>query len=63
MNSAARKTSQHALERAVDQDTDPSTAPALTTAAYLNAIRETRATVTEAVVKDFVEDIDNIART
>ncbi len=60
---AARKTSQHALERAVDQDTDPSTAPALTTAAYLNAIRETRATVTDAVVKDFVEDIDNIART
>jgi transitional endoplasmic reticulum ATPase len=35
---------------------------ALTTRAYLQAIQGTRATVTETVVKDFLEDIERIAR-
>lgn len=59
---AARKTSQHALERAVDEDGNAPPGPALTTAAYLKAIRETRATVTEDVVNNFLEDINDLAR-
>jgi transitional endoplasmic reticulum ATPase len=59
---AARKASQQALEHAVQATGSDSEEPALTTAAYLQAIDGTRATVTEAVVKDFYEDIDRIAR-
>ncbi|WP_457967875.1 GNAT family N-acetyltransferase [Arthrobacter sp. D1-29] len=58
---AARKASQQALEQAVQAATI-SGEPALTTEAYLQAIDGTRATVTEAVAKDFFEDIDRIAR-
>ncbi|WP_211881635.1 ATP-binding protein [Pseudarthrobacter albicanus] len=60
---AARKASQQALEHAVHHSggTSPGEA-ALTTETYLQAIEGTRATVTEAVVKDFFEDIERIAR-
>ncbi|MCD4851107.1 GNAT family N-acetyltransferase [Arthrobacter sp. AK01] len=59
---AARKASQKALEFAVQSRQPATTETALTTAAYLQAIEGTRATVTEAVVKEFLEDIDRIAR-
>jgi len=64
---AARKASQQALEHAVQTTERPTAQPiqdgqALTTRAYLQAIQGTRATVTETVVKDFLEDIERIAR-
>jgi transitional endoplasmic reticulum ATPase len=59
---AARKASQQALEHAVQSGQPAATEMTLTTSAYLEAIDETRATVTEAVVKDFLEDIERIAR-
>ena len=56
---AARKASQQALEHAVQSTGQPTPENhALTTRAYLKAIEGTRATVTETVVKDFVEDIE-----
>jgi transitional endoplasmic reticulum ATPase len=59
---AARKASQEALEHAVQSGLPVTKEMTLTTGAYLQAIEETRATVTEAVVKDFLEDIERIAR-
>ncbi|MET3920140.1 hypothetical protein [Arthrobacter sp. UYEF20] len=60
---AARKASQRALELAVQAAGQPAPEdPALTTAAYLEAIEGTRATVTEPVVRELLEDIDRIAR-
>jgi transitional endoplasmic reticulum ATPase len=60
---AARKASQQALEHAVQATVHPVPEDqALTTRAYLQAIEGTRATVTETVVKDFLEDIERIAR-
>ncbi|MFF1830507.1 ATP-binding protein [Paenarthrobacter sp. NPDC058040] len=59
---AARKASQKALESAVRTGQSQTNAIPLTTAEYLQAIEGTRATVTEAVVHDFLEDIERIAR-
>jgi len=59
---AARKASQQALERAVQAPRPVPEDEALTTGDYLQAIEGTRATVTEPVVKDFLEDIERIAR-
>lgn len=60
---AARKASQRALEHAVRQEKEMANGSELTTQSYLDAIAQTRATVTESVVSDFLEDIDRIART
>lgn len=62
---AARKASQHALEHAVKRppELDEAAEPALTTKSYLEAIRHTRATVTEIMVNEFLEDIERLART
>ncbi|WP_457973657.1 ATP-binding protein [Arthrobacter sp. D1-17] len=59
---AARKASQQALERAVDALQPVPEDETLTTGDYLQAIAGTRATVTEPVVKEFLEDIERIAR-
>ena len=58
---AARKASQQALERAVQASQRVPEDEALTTGDYLQAIEGTRATVTEPVVKDFLEDIERYA--
>lgn len=59
---AARKASQHALELMVQTPASSSGQMPLSTEAYLLAIKGTRSTVTETVVKDFLEDIERIAR-
>lgn len=59
---AARKASQQALEHAVQSEQPTRGETTLTTKAYLQAIEGTRATVTETIVKDFLEDIERIAR-
>jgi GNAT superfamily N-acetyltransferase len=63
---AARKASQHALEHAVQhspgQTVSPETEPILTTQSYLQASSQTRATVTEDMANEFLEDIHQIAR-
>ncbi|PRB43019.1 AAA family ATPase [Arthrobacter sp. MYb23] len=59
---AARKTSQNAFEQAVLPCRQEQPEAELSTDAYLTAITETRATVTEATVKEFLEDIERIAR-
>lgn len=60
---AARKASQQALERAVQGDPEsPRKEQALMSSDYLTAIEGTRATVTEPIVKEFLEDIQRIAR-
>jgi transitional endoplasmic reticulum ATPase len=60
---AARKGSQHALETAVYGDGDrPGEARGPTTADYAAALAETRPTLTKAIVDDFDEDIETIAR-
>ena len=60
---AARKGSQHALETAVygEEDARPETRGP-TTADYMVALSETRPTLTQAIVDDFNEDIEKIAR-
>jgi transitional endoplasmic reticulum ATPase len=59
---AARKASQQALEKALypTPDSIPVTGPQ--TSDYLEAIRNTRATVSEDAAQAFLEDIDLIAR-
>ncbi|MGA7203669.1 MAG: ATP-binding protein, partial [Specibacter sp.] len=65
---AARSASQRALEKAV-YDVDAGVGGPLTeprgpvTEDYLETIADTRATVSEAVAADFLEDIDALART
>lgn len=69
---AARSASQHALEKAVYDDGGQATgrAPATrtadrkgpTTQDYLDAIGETRTTVSHEVHQDFLEDIDTLGR-
>lgn len=65
---AARSASQRALEKAV-YDVDAGVGESLTdrrgpvTEDYLETIADTRATVSEAVAADFLEDIDALART
>ena len=60
---AARKGSQRALETAVYGEHDPPPdARGPTTADYAAALSETRPTLTRAIVDDFDEDIETIAR-
>lgn len=59
---AARKASQEALARALRNGESASPAADLTTADYLAALGETRATVSEETVTEFLEDITSIAR-
>src|SRR5919112_84938 len=60
---AARKGSQRALEMAVYGDVDEQPQDGgPTTADYLGALSETRPTLTQAIVDDFSEDIEKIAR-
>ena len=60
---AARKGSQRALETVVygELDQQPQVGGP-TTDDYLAALSETRPTLTKAIVNDFTEDIDTIAR-
>lgn len=66
---AARSASQRALEKAMfDDGATPSSADGAAvrgpvTADYLETIAETRATVSDAVAADFLEDIGALART
>jgi SpoVK/Ycf46/Vps4 family AAA+-type ATPase len=57
---AARKASQAALENAVDQHVDEPSG--LVTEHYVTAISETRATVSEQVAREFMEDIRTVGR-
>ncbi len=57
---AARRASQSALEKAVDDAVAGEAGP--TTADYLEAIGATRATVAPEVVAEFEEDIESVAR-
>jgi SpoVK/Ycf46/Vps4 family AAA+-type ATPase len=60
---AARKGSQRALETAVyGEDAAESQSRGPTTADYEAALAETRPTLTKAIVDDFSEDIETIAR-
>src|SRR4051812_26428491 len=60
---AARKGSQRALETAVyGEEAPPSASRGPTTADYEAALSETRPTLTKAIVDDFTEDIEMIAR-
>ena len=59
---AARKASQEALARALRTDIDPPAGKELKTADYLEALTETRATVSADTVAEFLEDITAIAR-
>ncbi|WP_291382300.1 GNAT family N-acetyltransferase [Demequina sp.] len=61
---AARRASQAALEAAMDRGTPAEGAApgGPTTSDYLEAIGSTRATVSPAVVAEFLEDIESIAR-
>lgn len=58
---AARSASQRALEKAVYDGDAQRRGPV--TADYLETIADTRATVSDAVARDFLEDIDALART
>jgi transitional endoplasmic reticulum ATPase len=58
---AARSASQRALEKAVYDGGAPAGGPV--TADYLETIADTRATVSDAVAQDFLEDIEALART
>lgn len=60
---AARRASQEALVRALESDAAGGEgSPALTTADYLAALRVTRATVSDETAREFVADIETIAR-
>ena len=58
---AARKGSQRALEAAVYGGDDAGTRRP-TTEDYQAAVAETRATLTDAIVAEFAEDIQTLAR-
>ncbi|MHA7268950.1 ATP-binding protein [Arthrobacter sp. HLT1-20] len=60
---AARSASQRALEKAVFDDVAPAERRGPVTSDYLDTIAETKATVSEAVAADFLEDIAALART
>lgn len=60
---AARSASQRALEKAMFDDVPPAARRGPVTADYLETIAETKATVSEDVAADFLEDIDALART
>lgn len=58
---AARRAAQTALERALESGA-PDAAAGPSTADYLHALGDTRATVPASVVAEFLEDIDQLAR-
>ena len=63
---AARKASQRAMECAVSDAANGAKDPvegSLTTDSYLQAVSQTKATVTESTVSEFREDIARLART
>lgn len=60
---AARSASQRALEKAMFDDDGPTDRRGPVTADYLETIAETKATVSDAVAADFIEDIAALART
>ncbi|MDO5753550.1 ATP-binding protein [Arthrobacter sp.] len=60
---AARSASQRALEKAVYDDDQLTTRSGPETADYLETVAETRATVSDAVAAEFLEDIAALART
>lgn len=60
---AARSASQRALEKAVFDDVSPAGRRGPVTADYLDTIAETKATVSDAVAADFLEDIAVLSRT
>lgn len=60
---AARSASQRALEKAVFDDVSPAGRRGPVTADYLDTIAETKATVSDAVAADFLEDIAALSRT
>ncbi|POH56994.1 ATP-binding protein [Arthrobacter glacialis] len=60
---AARSASQRALEKAVFDGVAPAERRGPVTADYLDTIAETKATVSDAVAADFLEDIAALART
>ena len=60
---AARSASQRALEKAVYDDGPVTTRSGPETADYLETVAETRATVSDAVAAEFLEDIEALART
>lgn len=60
---AARSASQRALEKAVVDGGSPATRRGPVTADYLETIGETKATVSDEVAADFIEDIAVLART
>lgn len=59
---AARRASQQALEKAYYAAPDASPAPGPVTGDYLEAIGRTRATVSDEVAADFLDDISELAR-
>jgi transitional endoplasmic reticulum ATPase len=59
---AARKASQHALEKSLDVPPDPRRTTGPCTEDYLEAIAATRATVSAEVAAAFLEDIASLAR-
>ncbi|MCU1438451.1 MAG: family ATPase [Naasia sp.] len=59
---AARRASQRALEKAYYASPDSSPAPAPVTPDYVEAIGQTRATVSDEVAADFLDDIGALAR-
>ncbi len=60
---AARSASQRALEKAMFDDGAATNRRGPATADYLDTIAETKATVSDAVAADFLEDIAALART
>ncbi|MHA7306758.1 ATP-binding protein [Arthrobacter sp. TMN-49] len=60
---AARSASQRALEKAVFDDVAAAARRGPVTADYLDTIAETKATVSDAVAADFLEDIAALSRT
>lgn len=60
---AARSASQRALEKAMFDDGAPTDRRGPVMADYLETIAETKATVSDAVAADFIEDISALART
>lgn len=59
---AAQKASQGALERALSSDAGVDGAAGPSSSDYLDAVADTRATVSREVADAFLEDIELIAR-
>ncbi len=59
---SARRASQRAFERSLNDAEPPPAVSVLDTEGYLDAIRETRPTVSPERLADFLEDIQNLGR-